>query len=189
MHARTNRLIQMIVFSLAMLLCATAFAQQVDDLRQFDEPQVAQVRLLLSGYHELPDQALFDRVEDAPRIVGALAHGADGPIRDRALAALGRYWPSGDVYLLYAKVLADDATRTGTRHRVMVYFADAFGERALPAIRPYLASPDVQLRISAVHAVGRIGTDEAMEVLDRFAAHETNTVVLEAVDEAARTLR
>jgi HEAT repeat protein len=150
---------------------------------------VAQVRLLLSGYHDLPDRAQFDRVADAPAIVKALAHGPDGPTRDRALAALGRYWPSGDVYLLYARVLAADSTPVGTRHRVMVYFADAFGERAIPAIRPYLSNQDPQLRISAVHALGRIGSDQAIAVLDRFADDETNAVVLEAVDDASRTLR
>ncbi len=185
----TQNIFRVIVISLAMLFTAPAMAQQVDDLERFAEPQVEQVRLLLSGYHELPERALFDQVADAPEIVEALAHGPHSPVRDRALAALGRYWPSGDVYLLYARVLADDATPTGTRHRVMVYFADAFGERAIPAIRPYLSSDDVQLRISAVGALGRIGSDEALGILDGFADRETNPVVLDAVEDASRVLR
>lgn len=175
-----------------VLVTGTAFAQDNGDvpgLDRHDPANVQQVQLLLSGYHELPTREALAAVPGAHDIVLALAHTDGMMTRDRALAALGHYWPSGDVFLLYAKTVASPTTPDGTRHRIMVLAADAFGERAVPMLTPYLSNADVQLRITAVEALGRIRTDEVVALLEAHAAGESNPIVLERIERATRTLR
>ena len=155
----------------------------------FPAADVARARLLLSGYHGLPDRDVLTQSPNAFEIVRALSQSSDSLVRDRALQALSRFWPSGDVFLAYANVLADPNTAEGTRHRVMLLAADVFADRAVPMIRPYLEADDVQLRLSAVEALGRVRTDEVVAILTARAEVETDPVVLERIELASRVLR
>lgn len=185
-----KRTIGMFFFA-ALLSVASVPASAQDQGPRVDAPaeSVREVTLLLSGYHDLAPRASFESVAGAPAIVRALAEGPHSLVRDRALAALGRYWPSGDVYLLYANIIADPATPLGTRHRVVLMYAEAFGDRAIPAIRPLLGAADLQLRVTAVQALGRIGSDEALALIDEAARTATHPVLLDAIERSSRVLR
>jgi hypothetical protein len=172
-----------------LVLPATAMAQDSSDTDQLAPHDVQTVSMLLSGYHDLASQETLSQVPNARSIVETLAQGPNGFVRNRALAAMGRYWPSGDVYLLLANVLTADDTPEGTRHRVLLLFADAFGDRAIPVIRPFLAANDLQLQITAVQAFGMIGTDEAVAIVHDFAAGATHPVLIEQVEKSTRVLR
>lgn len=158
-------------------------------VNQFADEEVAHVRLLLSGYHGLPDREALAASPNAFAIVSALSHSDNVLVRDRALEALGRFWPSGDVFLAYANVVADETTPDGMRHRIMLVAAEVFGDRAVPMIRPYLSVDDVQLRLTAVEALGRIRTDQVVAILEAHADSETNALVLERIARASRVLR
>lgn len=180
------------LLAVALLGLPAAWAQdngQGAGLEKFNPADVEQVRLLLSGYHGLPDEGSLRSVKDAHEIIQVLATSDGLLIRDRALAALGNFWPSADVYLLYANVLADPKTPDATRHRVMILAAEVFGDRAVPVIKPYLTSNDVQLRLTAVEALGRVRTEEVVAILESHAEKETNAIVLERIDKASRILR
>lgn len=184
-----NRLITMSLFCIITLVSSFAAAQDNVGLATFAPDDVSTVTMLLSGYHDLAPRESFDAVPNARSIVEVLAHGPHGVVTDRALAALGRYWPSADVYLLYANVVASDATADGTRYRVVLMFAEAFGDRAIPAIRPLLSSKDLQLQITAVQALGEVGTDEAVAIVNDFAKTATNPALLAQIDKSTRVLR
>lgn len=188
---------RIILAAFVLLLSAgSATAQQATQdlaprpgVSQFAEQDVKSIRLLLSGYHEIADLEAFATVPDAPQIVDALARGPHGLIKDRALAALGRYWPSADVYLLYADVLTAEDTPEGTQHRVMLLFAKTFGDRAMPIVESYLAHEDARLRLTAVQALAQIGTNEAFARIDSHAETVRDPVMLKQIDRYARTIR
>ncbi len=171
------------------LFCSSAFAQQVTGPVAYPQDDVRTITFLLSGYHELAPRASFEAVPNGAAIVDALARRPHSFVSDRALIALGQYWPSADAYLLYAKVVASDATPVGTRHRAVLMFAQAFGDRAIPALRPLLASDDLQLQITTVQALGRIGTDESRDIVIALASTTTNPLLLEQIDRSSRVLR
>ncbi len=176
----------------ALLLASPALAQDNGnggELDRFDPTAVQKVELLLRGYHGLPERDAMTSIPDAQKIVAALAQSEGRLTRDRALAAMGHFWPSGDVFLLYAKTLASPDTPEGTRHRIMILAADVFGERAVPMLKPYLQNENVQLRMTAVDALGYIRTDEVVAILENHARGERNAIVLERIDKAMRVVR
>ena len=183
-----KRLFALVVLSVS-LFCGTAFAQVAPGPVSFAQDDVKTVTMLLSGYHDLAPQASFDAVANAHQIVDTLARGPHSHIRDRALAALGRYWPSADVFLLYANVIASPNTAEGTRHRAVLMMAESFGNTAIPAIKPLLSADDLQLQITAVQALGSIGSDEAFDTLVSFSEGVTNPTLLKQLDQSARVLR
>ena len=149
----------------------------------------ARLRLLLSGYHGLPPKAEFETIAGVKALLYVFAHDASDALhRDRALAALA-YFPDGSVFRLYAEILGDASTPEGTRHRVMRLLAEAFGDRALPLLRPYLEADDLRLRLTAVAAVGDIGSDAATDALRARIDRETHPVVRERLERAGRQLR
>lgn len=187
-----KRLSALIVLTVS-LFCGSAFAQVANGPTggptTFAQDDVRTVTLLLSGYHDLAPQSSFDAVPNAPAIVETLARGSHSVVRDRALAALGSYWPSADVFLLYANVIASSDTAEGTRHRVVLMMAESFGNTAIPAIKPLLSADDLQLQITAVQALGSIGSDEAFATIVSFSQSVTNPALIEQIDRSARILR
>ena len=145
------------------------------------------VLLLLTAHHELPGKDVF--IDASPRardLLLNLAKTSDSAVhQDRALLALG-YWADADVYALYSHVIHAPATREGTRHRVMMRAADVFGESAVGMLKPALESADVQVRITAVTALGYVGSDSAYTVLDAHIAREESKLVIEALVKANR---
>jgi len=91
---------------------------------------------------------------------------------------MGRYWASGEVFLLYLDTVASVDTPDGTRHRTVLLLAETFGDRAIPALQPLLHSDDLQLRITAVQALGTIQTDESYALLVDYAKRTGASLIL-----------
>jgi integrase len=150
------------------------------------------VALLLGAYHELPDQAAF--LAASPRAREVLTSMAGDarlfpPHRVRALDALARYWNAPEVFALTASWLADPATRDTTRHDLLTLAARRFGASSVPLVAPYLRHADLQLRLTAVHALDLVDTKDAMAQLEAALATETSQVVRKAIEEATLQVR
>lgn len=137
--------------------------------------------VLLSGYHGLPSVEELEAALSNPRdTMFAILQRPDlSPMhRDRAIGAL-QYWPNHDVQTYYRSLLADPATPEMVRHRVLGHLAVGFGDAAIDLISPYLGDQDVQFRLTAVHALGQIGTPAALQRIEAAAQLEQSQVVLE----------
>ena len=150
------------------------------------------VALLLGAYHELPDQATF--LAASPRARDVLVGMAGDaqlfpPHRVRALDALARYWNGPEPFNLLASWLSDANTRDTTRHDLITLAARRFGNASVPLIAPYLRHADLQLRLTTVHALDLVDTEDAMDQLEAALAKETSTVVREAIEKATLQVR
>lgn len=152
--------------------------------------QLEAARVLLSGYHGIPEAERFEAaLTDPSATLLEIATDADeSPIhRDRALGALA-YWPSDDVQALYVDLIDGEDTPEMVRHRVIGHLAYTFGDVALPHVAPYLSDDDVQFRLTAIDAISHVGTPAALSLLDSAAEVETHSIVLQRI-EAARSVR
>ncbi|MFT6395879.1 MAG: HEAT repeat protein [Bradymonadia bacterium] len=152
--------------------------------------QLEAARVLLSGYHGIPEAERFESaLTDPSATLLEIATNADeSPIhRDRALGALG-YWPNAEVQSLYVDLIEGEDTPEMVRHRVIGHLAYTFGDDALQYVAPYLSDDDVQFRLTAIDALSHVGTPAALLLLDSAAEVETHSVVLQRL-EAARTIR
>ncbi len=146
---------------------------------------VERALLLLSGYHGIPTaEELEAALSDPQTIMFAIISDPDVSAihRDRAIGALA-YWPDATVQAYFAGVLAAPDTPEMMRHRVIGHIATAFGDDAIALIAPYLDDEDLQFRLTAVHALGHIGTPAAMQRLEAAAQVEASNVVLEQIQE------
>lgn len=146
---------------------------------------VERALLLLSGYHGIPTAEEFEAALTDPKAtMFAILQDPDVSSihRDRAIGAL-QYWPGEDVRAFYESMLASPETPEMVRHRVIGHAAVAFGDDAIELITPYLDVDDVQFRLTAVHALGQIGTPAAMQRLDAAAQLEASDVVLRQIQQ------
>lgn len=193
---------------LALLLCAPLAAAQespstdgysggptLDQPGQIPtdgaEAEQQRARLLLSSHHQLPDKELFEEYLDTPRqtlVDIALDEGQLTLYRKQALSALG-YWPDVMVYEVYTDLLDDEQTPDNLRHRVMLLLADHFSGQALSHLEPRLSDDDLQIRLTAIEAIGRLDSGDAVEALEAARDDESNSVAKKRIDEAIRAAR
>lgn len=148
--------------SVVAMLCGAgaAIAQQAPKIPVADQVQkeiyspaeAKAVTLLLSSYHDLPDQALFEQASKAHRRI-LLDVAKDEQVfllyRARALDALGRYWKDQDAFALIGQILNAESTKSGLKHRLIMSCAANYGEQARPLLAPFLDHKDPQLRETA----------------------------------------
>ncbi|MFW5967959.1 MAG: HEAT repeat domain-containing protein [Persicimonas sp.] len=164
---------------------------QIPTLGDQEKEELERARLLLSTHHELPAKKVFEEQLEEPReTLTAIAVDEDqlSLYRKQALAALG-YWPDVKVYELYTEMLGDDQTPENMRHRLILLLADHFPEQALGELEPYLSDEDLQFRLTAIEAIGRLDTSKAVEALEEARTEETNDVARERLDEAIEDRR
>ena len=202
-----KKLVARAALASTMLLSAGALAQDIHHDHDHDHDVVVEIPdmqvedletatleraiLLLSGYHGIPERAEFeDALPDAKDVLFAIAQDEDAfPLhRNRAIAALS-YWPEADVEAFYRELLLDEATPEMTVHRVIGLMGAAFGEEVIADIAPFLDNADVQYRLSAVHALSQIGTDNALQLLNDSLQIEQSPVVLERIQDATMSFR
>ena len=193
-----NRLPEMLAALLtAGALCALAPAPAwaQDEEPGAEEPQkedaTRRVRLLLSAHHELPPRALF--VKATPRARDVLLEIArDDQIfrlhRYRALEALGSYWADDEVLDLYARLLRGSETEL-LEHRVMMFAASSFGRHSVPLLVPYLSSPQMQLRLTAVEALALVDEEPSRDALRARLEAEPSELVRERIEHALLEIR
>ena len=201
-------LLKTIVLALILTVASTAFAQQSSAIGDqagqqgsidrpipvpfdADKEQVERAKLLLSGYHGLPSKETFEQALDHPKaIVYSLAADKDGFSlhRKRALSALG-YWADAGVLRLYVQLLQDDQTADAIRHRLVMLVAEHFPKEALGHLKPYLSHSDLQYRLTAIEAIRRIPTDEAVAALEAALATEKNEVARKRLEKYTKVAR
>lgn len=191
-------LLKSLVFALTLTCAASAFAQsgstagQNDspvpfpfdgkkaqgDQRKLDQQQLDKAQLLLSGYHGLPPKEMFVESLDDPKLVlTAMALDAKGPElhRKRALSALG-YFADAGVERIYVDLLQDASTPEAIRHRLIFLLAEHFPADALAHLKPYLTHKNLQYRLSAIEAIRKLPSDDAVAALRDALQHEDNAV-------------
>lgn len=146
---------------------------------------VESVTLLLSGYHGLPDRQTFESLDGNVRAVLwtiATDETAFGYHRNRALAALG-YWPDDALLDLYVELLQTslEGGETPMAHHLVAMLAYTFGQEAVTFLTPLLQHDSVQVRLSAVHGLGVVGTASAVAALVEAEQSEQSPVVLDAI--------
>ena len=157
-------------------------------IASFDLNDTQTIDLMLRAIHTLPSKAEFEAVSRGRDIVVAFALGPDSLQRDRALIAVAKYWPSGDVFLLLSNVIADPATRQGTRLRAIVSLGETFRDRALPLLDYYLGSDDVSVQIAAIRAIGRGNSVEGFERLAALRKVTSSDIIRDAIDRYGRRI-
>jgi hypothetical protein len=199
-----KKLINISVLSLGLLVGSTALAQQTTTPSQTPqsnptdstpvpvpfEEKVAQAKLLLSGYHGLPDAKTFTKQLGDPKMVlMAIALDEDGfdLYRKRALSALGLF-ADADVLRTYIDLLQDEDTPEGTQHRLLVLLADHFPDSALPYLQPYVDHDDLRYRLTAIEAIRRIPSNEALAVLHDAKTSERNKTALRRLDQYTQSV-
>ncbi|MFP4598599.1 MAG: HEAT repeat domain-containing protein [Persicimonas sp.] len=156
-----------------------------------NEAEYERATTLLSGFHGIPAKEVFEQKLDNPEqiLLGiALNEDTSAVYRKQALAALA-YWPGDTVFSLYGRLLKDTQTEDTLRHRVMLLMAEHFEDRALEKLRPFLSDDDLQLRLSAIEAIRRLPSDDAVEALREALKTETNTVAQKRLEQYTQTLR
>lgn len=148
------------------------------------------VQLLLRGYHGVPERGEFEAASPKAReILKAFANDPLGGLfRERAILALG-HWPDAETLWLYRRSLKDPTLGEEARHLILLHGAETFGEPILNDVVPFLQADDVAMRITAVAALSKIGTDAAFAQIDAHAKAERDPAVLKAIDNYGRRLR
>jgi hypothetical protein len=165
--------------------------KQGDSPNQGDQSDVERAKMLLMGYHGLPSKETFEENLDDPKVVVmsiALDEGGFSLHRKRALAALG-YWADAGLMRIYNQLLQDAQAPDVLRHRVILLLAEHFPDEALGHLKPFLAHKDLQYRLSAIEAIRRLPSDEAVAALREALETETNAVAKKRLEKYTRVLR
>lgn len=158
------------------------------DLNRLDPVQQEQITFLLSGYHYFPDQAkLLSVSPNAVNLLMAIAEDNNNitSLRVQAIRALGLF-PNDDQAAAYLQLKLQDTALRDTYVRASMNAAmHAFPDRALKWVEPWLEHGDVQLRISAIHTVGKLGGEPGKALLRQRVARETDPLAKESLQRMA----
>lgn len=170
-----QRTVPPLLVALSLVLCSTAWSQS----GPIDERQ--RVEILLSAYEGFPKPGDFLKVSSDPGAV--MRDIVEDPhtkahIRLGALSALALF-PDEKVWELYMSELQKSGTNPAPRatHQVLGGLALGFGPRAVDVLANYLKHDDTQVRMTAAHALGTIGTADARSAILERASLESDPVV------------
>lgn len=155
------------------------------------EPSVEErLKFLLSGYEYFPTRADLDAVAKPEVVVATLLRfaaddAARTTLRLRAVDALGYYDSAESVEYLGELVgtkldaLPRKRLRVASllKHHAITSLARAGKDKAVPHIAAVLAADDVQLRLTAIHALGKHGGDDGRAVLQAHRKNEKSEFV------------
>lgn len=164
-------------------------AEQGADVQRLEGEDVDKVLLLLSGYDYFPTRADLERV--SPRAVEILIAFAQDEaalpsLRTRALDALGFFSDDFTSAVYFETVLAAGALEDVFAQHAINACMKAHGQRALPWVVGYLEAPEIQTRLSAIHAIGEFGGLEGRDVLKLRKPLERDVFVLKTVERFTR---
>lgn len=135
---------------------------------QPEQTPESRLRFLLSGYEFFPSKEDLAKVGDDKTVARLLLDLAQDPntiptLRLRAVDAMGYY--DDDItrsFLVYSIETptnsapeSDRRTLTLIRHHAVTSFAKSQGEEALTVLEPLLTGDDLQLRLTAISAIGK----------------------------------
>jgi hypothetical protein len=158
------------------------------------EPERENVTTLLKAYDAFPKATTFKSVAEDPRtILLEIVSDSTEPeiVRLQALDALSLF-PDGDVRQVFRQVVADSWDHTlapRATHNAINGLMYGWGEAALDDVLPLLSHPDLQVRLTVVHAVGKSGGDVGRAALRAQLADEKDPYVREAIQKHANSIR
>ncbi len=174
-----RRIVMSILVAVVGLAASIAVAQdarkpapKVAEVAKVQRPitpeAVDKVKLLLSGYDYFPTREDLERA--TPRAYEVLFQIASDEAalpsaRTRALDALGLFDAKAEVAVFLETSLAEARFEGIYLRHAVTSSMKAFGPSALPWVTPYLNHQDLQLRLSAIHAVGHFGGDDGKVML------------------------
>lgn len=186
-----NRLAPSLALAGLLLGAATATAQvaPTDPLTPpmptvpIDAAERESVTFLLRAIHELPDAEAFAEVTARPtEVLWAIAFDEEEPafIRDRAVLALG-YWPDEQLWT-FLSARAMSGSDELTTHQAIAQMVRVWPERSLAVVTPLLQDDDLQVRLSAIDALGRVEAADAVDSLERALDVEVNPVARQELE-------
>jgi HEAT repeat protein len=157
----------------ALLLCL-AFAQSA---LAADDATRQQVLGLLGGYEETASPDSLKALDgDVPGTLRAIASDTTLPSTQRARAIHALGWFPDDTNRAFLVVHARGGDPMFARKAVYA-LANGWGDKAIDELTVALANPDVQTRMAAANALGRMGTPSAKLTLEARLVHETDPTV------------
>ena len=151
-------------------------------------PLTEPVTSLLDGIEHAPTAAEFAALGDGVDTeLLAIAADASAPTsrRGRALSALA-FYPTQDVRTALEQVLGEEQGKSLLRRKAAGSLGAGFGDDATSVLEAALSDDDPQLRIAVVHALGAIDTDTARAALSARRGVESQSAVVEAIDQALK---
>lgn len=150
------------------------------------------VEFLLSGYEFFPKRADLDAVAPGEVITGVLQaivedEDARPSMRTRAVDALGYYDDDETQKFLIKKMSTEVVVKTkmarvykSIRHHAMTSFAKSLREKSVPQITPFLKNDSLQVRLTAITALGKFGGKDGRAELIKAKPLETHNVAKSA---------
>lgn len=152
------------------------------------------LEFLLSGYEYFPTREDLDELGDAETIAGLLrAMAGDEDARNtkrlRAVDALGYYDDAESIALLKSLIeplpekLPRRQIRIGTllRHHAITAYARSQKGEAIELLEPLLVDDEIQIRLTAISALGKHGGKQGLQVLKAAHDAEENPTVRRAM--------
>ena len=153
----------------------------------------ARVLMLLKAYDSFPTAAQFKSVARNPQGLlfdiyqdTTVNHG----VRLQALDALS-LMPDDEVKALFLDILGGCWTPPTARdcHRALNGLMHGFAATSLDDAAAFLQHPDLQMRLTAVHAIARSGGDPGRDTLLTHLNHEKSPLVRTTIEKMTARLR
>jgi hypothetical protein len=165
-----------------------AGSPEVVGVEALDAEVLGRIVTLLSGYEYFPTAEDLTAVTPDPvPYLLAMVYDTGGrwlpTHHHRAVAALA-YYPTPSVWAQLTYLLEAPGTPELMRHHVINALANGFGEAALGRLEPVLYDEDLQLRLTAVSAIGEIRTSRSARALETALSAEPNRLVQERSERA-----
>jgi hypothetical protein len=112
---------------------------------------------------------------------------ADQALRIRAIHCMG-YFQNRRARLLLRSVLTDPNWDKPYRVAALAATARSVGSDAFETVKEYTLDPDRDMRLAAVHALVVIGSPSVVPLLKTLQTREQDAGVLDAIDDAIRTV-
>lgn len=161
-------------------------AASLIDHARIDAAEKNKIVFILSGYEYFPTREDLDRLSaDAPNLLMAIAEDTTvkPSTRIQAIRALALF-PESDTAALYLqKVLQEGGQREDKYLRAaMTSTLRGFADRGLDWVEPYMAHPDVHMRLSAFNTIGKLGGERGKQLLRARQLIEQDAFARESLD-------
>lgn len=167
-HKKMKKIVSALLLGALVLAGSTVSAQDTEAPVEITQAESSKVELLLSGYEYFPTREDLEKASsNAQEILIQIAENEEAlpSTRLRAVDALGLFKEDIKTAAFFEKTLHRGGQDKAIVRHAMTSSLKAFGQQALPWVQPYLGHQDLQMRISAVHAVGRLGGVEGVQML------------------------
>ena len=182
------------LFPLAAMvaLLFIASSASADDATHGGAEERKNIQLALNAYHGVDAKTLNAAAKDPQVHLLALISSPDTkPLTKlQALAALAHFPNAATLRVYRSHLKGANLNGEGSRelHRAIQGMAFAFGEEATKVLEPLLAHSDLQVRLTVVDAMSRLGEASKSRLREHLKT-ERNPLVIESIVKKAASLR